>query len=196
MEAEQRADVDLQQRARGELGPEQFVPAGEEAFGALGVGDEEAEAGFADVPAGGQPLRVDAGERDLEQDPARAPRAVRDQVEVVRRERGRAERMDLAAGMQEQLDARGGDRGLQRSRALGDRRDVERVVGMADVRRDGGLVDAFAGEALRVDEARGLVGRTIVDPGQQVKMEINVGHLGLSGGSSVSAHRIVCSSPP
>jgi hypothetical protein len=29
-----------------------------------------------------------------------------------------------------------------------------------------------------------------------VEMEINVGHLGLSGGSSVSAHRFVCSSPP
>jgi hypothetical protein len=57
-------------------------------------------------------------------------------------------------------------------------------------------VDAFAGEARRVDEARGLVGRSIVDPRQQVKMEINVGHRGLSGGSSVSAHRIVWSSPP
>jgi hypothetical protein len=67
---------------------------------------------------------------------------------------------------------------------------------MADMRRDGGLVDALAGEALRMDEARRLVGRTIVDPRQQVKMEINVGHQGLSGGSSVSAHRIACSAPP
>ena len=67
---------------------------------------------------------------------------------------------------------------------------------MADMRRDSGLVDAFTGEARGVDEARSLVGRTIVDPRQQVKMEINVGHRGLSGGSSLSAHRIVCSSPP
>ena len=74
--------------------------------------------------------------------------------------------MDLPAGMQEQLDARSGDRGLQRARALGDRRDVERVVRVADMRRDGGLVEAFAGEARRVDEARGLIGRTIVDPRQ------------------------------
>ena len=98
--------------------------------------------------------------------------------------------------MQEQLDALGLDRGLQRARALGDRGDVERVVRMADMRRDGGLVDAFVGEAGGVDEARGLVGRAIVHPRQQVEMEINVGHRGLSGGSSVSAHRIVCSSPP
>ena len=37
-------------------------------------------------------------------------------------EGSRSERMDLAAGVQEQLDARDGDRGLQRSRALGDGR--------------------------------------------------------------------------
>ena len=105
VEAEQRADVDLQQRARAELGSEQLAAAGEEAFGALGVGDEEAEARVADVPAGGQPVRVDARERDLEQDPARAPGAVGDQVELVRREGCRPERMDLAAGMQEQRRA-------------------------------------------------------------------------------------------
>ena len=119
------------------------------------------------------------------------PSAVSDQVEVSRREGGRPKRMDLPAGMQEQLDALGLDRGLQRACALGDRREVERIIRMADMRRDGGLVDAFAGEARRVDEARGLVGGTIVHPRQQVEMEINVGHRGLSGGSSVSARRIV-----
>src|SRR4051812_18701033 len=104
--------------------------------------------------------------------------------------------MDLPAGMQAQFYALGVDRGLQRSRARGDRRDVEGVIRMADMRRDGGLVDTFTDETLRVDEARRLVGRTVVHPRQQVEMEINVGHRGLSGGSSVSAHRIVRSSPP
>jgi hypothetical protein len=104
--------------------------------------------------------------------------------------------MDLPAGMEEQVDALSVDRGLQRSRALGDGGDFEGVVRMADMRRDGRLVDAITGEPLRVEEARRLVGRAIVHARQQMEMEIEVGHRGLSGGSSVSARRFVCSSPP
>ena len=96
--AEQRAHVDLQQRARGELVAQHPVPAAEEPERALGVPDQQPEALVADVGAGGEERLVDARERDLEQDPARAGRAVGDDVELVRAERRRAAGEDLPAG--------------------------------------------------------------------------------------------------
>ena len=82
--AEQRAHVDLQPRAGGDLLPQQLVAAAEEAERALRVPDQQAEAELPDVGAGGEVRLVDARERHLEQDPARAGRAVGDDVELGR----------------------------------------------------------------------------------------------------------------
>ena len=196
--AEQRAHVDLQERTGGDLLLEHLVAAGEEAGGALRVRDHEREAVVADVPAGGEEGRVDARERHLEQHPAGAGRAVGDHVELGRAERGRAVGVDLAARVDAQLDAGGVELRLERARALGDGRDVEREPRDADVRRHGGLVDAVAGELLGVDQARGQVRWSVVHPWQQVEVQVDMGHVVvLSGGSSVSAHGwFRLSSPP
>ena len=140
------------------------------------MGDQQSEPVPADVPACVQKRVADPPERHLEQHPARAARTVGDDVEVVATEAGRAVGMDLAAGMEPQLDARGVDRGLQRPRACRDRGHVEVEVGMADVRRDRRVVDPGARDPLGVSEAGALVGRTVVDAGQEVEMQIDVCH--------------------
>ena len=131
----------------------------------------------ADVGASGEVGLVDAREGHLEQHPAGAGRAVGDDVELGRAERGRALGVDLAARVQAQVDARRVERRLQRARALGDAGDVEREPGVADVRRDGRLVDATRGEPLGVDEAGHLVAWSIVHPRQEVEVQIDMGHV-------------------
>ena len=117
--AEQRAHVDLQQRAGGDLLLQHRVAVADEAVGPLRVRDHEAEAALADVPAGVEERGIDAGERHLEQHPAGAARAVGDDVELLRAQRGRALGVDLAAGVEVEVDAGGVERGLQRARAPG-----------------------------------------------------------------------------
>ncbi len=99
-----------------------------------------------------------------------------DDVELRRVEAARALRVDLAAGVQVQVDAGGVDRPLQRARALGDRADVDREPRVADVRRHRGLMDAGRGEPGGVGQAGGLVFGAVVHRGEQVEMEVHVGH--------------------
>ncbi len=83
---------------------------------------------------------------------------------------------DLAARVQPQVDAGGVDRRLQRARALGDRRHGDGEVRVADMGRDGRLVDAVAGEPLGVGQRRSHVGRPVVHPGEQMQMKVDSGH--------------------
>jgi hypothetical protein len=58
-------------------------------------------------------------------------------------------------------------------------------------------VDAVGGEPPGVEEAGGEVARSVVHPGQEVEVQVDMGHVVvLSGGSSVSARGFNWSSPP
>jgi hypothetical protein len=175
--AEQRGDVDLQQRAGLDRRAQPPQPVLEQAGGAFGMRDQQPEAVAAHVAPGRQERRVDPAEGHLEQHPPRAARPVGDRVELRVAEPGGAAREDLAARLQAEADARRVERGLQRPCARRDRRHVERVVGVTDVRRRRGLVNAVAREPRGVLECRGLVRRPVVDAGKQVQVQVDMHRL-------------------
>jgi hypothetical protein len=175
---EQRGDVDLQQRAVLDHRPQPPEPLLEQARGALGMGDQHAEPVPAHVSPGGEERRVDAVERHLEQHPARARRALGDHGKLFAAEVGCVVGKDLAARVQPQVDARGVDRRLERACALRDRRHGDREVGVADVGRDGRLVDAVAREPRGVRQRGTHVRGTVVHPGEQMQMKVDVRHHG------------------
>src|SRR4051794_33476219 len=96
---------------------------------------------------------VDAGERHLEQYPARAGRPVRDDVELRGGEPGRGGRVDLAARLETDVDPGIVERRLQLPHARGDREEVVLEPRVTDVRRDRRIVHAVLGEARGVGEA-------------------------------------------
>jgi hypothetical protein len=175
--AAQRADVDLEQGAGGAQRLEPFPPSAEHVGGTLGVGEHQAEAEAHEALGGRAERRVEAAERALEQQPARARGALGDQPQLAR---GHAQRVlvgQLAARVQAHAQAGGVDLRLQRAAAGGQL--VELDAGehaRLDVRGTGHVVHAVGVEAPGVGQ-RGVerVG-AVVEARQQVAVEVRVGH--------------------
>src|SRR4051794_40275946 len=161
--AEQRADVDLQQGALLEQRPQVLMAVG----GALGVGEQEAEAELREAFGGGDEVLVDTRERALEQQPARAGGALGDVAELLAREQQRVVMRELAAGVQAHAEPLGADRPLgflATGRELGERQF--RIVIALDVRRAGNVTDALGMEPPGVPSVSSIVAAPSSRPGR------------------------------
>jgi AcrR family transcriptional regulator len=122
--AEQRADVDLQQRAVLDQRPQPLMAAGR----AIGVREQQAVAELREPLGGGREVVVEAVERALEQEPVGVLGTLRDQVQLALGEEERVLVRELAAGMQADVQALGVDRALRDGAALGELGEDDVVV--------------------------------------------------------------------
>ena len=152
--AEQRADVHLRHRSGREQPPQRLVAGGRaDPAGALGVCQHDPEAARGDRRAVGLVGLVDAAEGRLDQQPAAAGRALRDQLELGVRELVGVARVELAAGTHAHTNAVAFEQRGERRGAFRDRADLQWPIPV-DVRRHGDVAYSLCGKPSRVRERR------------------------------------------
>ena len=174
--AGQRERVQLGERARLQLvaQPGRGVQAGVGA--ALGVRDEHAEAALAQLGRRLVEVGVDAVERRLDQHPAPAGRTVREQLQLALAQPGDHVVPELAAAAHLERDRGGGERRAHLQHARVHLDGVRQPEVGADVRRGdhgrGAVGHGRPGQLEALVHVRGAV----VDPGQQMEVEIDGRH--------------------
>ena len=171
--AEQRGDVDLQQRAGFEVRVEPVERAG----GALGVGEQQAvaEAGRRATAASKTWSRPANGHSSSSH--GACVRALGDQLELALVELQRVLVGELAAGMQADGQPVGVEHALGLGAAVGELVEVdEREVGALDVRGAGDVADALGVQP--ASETPGLLHRRgpVVQAGEEVGVQVHVSH--------------------